>query len=87
MKLKSLVVLGALLVSGTQYSSAAYEVLDCSSDSVFGQNSCTQCFRGDAVSAGTDIGFLTDDFINGGTVPKIVYKEEQEMPEMISLAP
>jgi len=87
MKLKNIVVFAALILLGTQHASAAYEVLDCSSDPVFNQNSCTQCFRGDAVSEGTDIGFLTDDFLNDDVVSKIVYKEEQNMPNMISLAP
>jgi len=87
MKIAQTAALVALFAIGTQYSFAAYDVLDCSSDPVFGQNSCTQCFRGDAVSAGDDVGFLTDDFLNDGSVSKIVYKEEQNMPEMTSLAP
>lgn len=59
--------------------------IDCSSDSVFSQYSCTQCFDGWLKSEGSFIWLLSDDWENASGVSKIMYKEQQEMPELINL--
>ncbi len=74
-----------LLLATIQWASAAYPVVECSSDSVFTENSCNECFDGGAVSAGDNIGLLTDDLKNKKTGNIIVYKEEQTMPKMLPL--
>jgi hypothetical protein len=63
----------------------AYEVLDCSSDVVFDSNSCNQCFDGGTKVQGDYIGLLKDDWINATDSKRILYKEEQKMPSLISL--
>lgn len=85
MKFSKIFAVSVLFALSTGMSSAAYEVLDCSSDAVFGANSCTQCFDGGKIAAGDSVGFLTDDFVNNDTTSKIIYKEEQEMPKMLAL--
>jgi len=64
---------------------AAYEEVQCSTQGVFSDNSCSQCFLGGAKAVGDNIGLLKDDWINTSNVKKVIYKEEQEMPEMIAL--
>jgi len=77
----------ALIALSVQFTSAAYEEVECSTDSVFAENACSQCFTGGEVAAGDNIGLLTDDFVNNDSSAKLVFKEEQEMPEMIALSP
>lgn len=59
--------------------------IDCSTDSVFSQYSCTQCFDWWLKSQGSFIGLLSDDWENASWVSKIMYEEQQDMPEMINL--
>ncbi len=66
-------------------SFAAYEELDCSSDPVFSENSCNQCFNWWAKMQGDHLGLLSDLWINATDVSKILYKEEQVDPTMIAL--
>ena len=81
-KILSLLVVALMSIGSV---SAAYEEVQCSTQGVFSDNSCSQCFIGWAKSVGENIGLLTDDWINDTDVKKIIYKEEQEMPQMISL--
>lgn len=63
----------------------AYTEINCSSDQVFSENSCHQCFDGGKISVGSNISFLDDIWVNDTTVRKIMFKEEQTMPYMVSL--
>ena len=63
----------------------AYEALDCSSDVVFDSNYCDQCFDGGTKVQGDYIWLLKDDWINATDSKRILYKEEQKMPSLISL--
>lgn len=64
---------------------ADYEELDCASDVVFDANSCHQCFNGGKKTQGDYIGLLKDDWINATDAKRILYKEEQIMPTLVSL--
>lgn len=75
----------AIALMSLASAGAAYEEVECSTQWVFSENSCDQCFNGWTVAAGWNIGLLTDDWINQSGVNKIVYKEEQEMPQMVNL--
>lgn len=69
-------------------SASAYNTVKCDSDPVFSANSCNQCFVDSTARwEGSTIGFLKDDWINSSKYDKLMYKEEQEMPKMINLAP
>lgn len=65
---------------------AAYPEVQCSTDEVFAQNACTQCFDGGSISTGDSLGLLTDELLNETSGDIIVYTEEQEMPEMVNLS-
>lgn len=82
-KTLSLVALSLITVAST---SASYEEISCDTDSVFGQNSCDQCFTGGAKSAGDNIGFLSDLWVNNSGQDHLVLKDEQEMPKMVDLS-
>lgn len=63
----------------------AYTEVDCSSDSVFWQYSCNQCFDWGQIKTWENISFLDDVWVNDTTNRKIMYKEEQTMPVMNTL--
>ncbi len=86
MKITQLVATGtiALLTVSTTY--AEYPVISCSSDPAFSGNACNQCFDGWSIAAGESVGLLTDDLVNEKGNDIIIYKEEQIMPEMVSLS-
>ena len=83
---KKLLFIVSFLVITTP-SFAAYDVVDCSTDPVFSENSCNQCFTWWAKSEGDNIGFLQDVWKNVTDISKILYKEEQIDPSMINLDP
>lgn len=74
-----------VVVYMTSSSYAAYEVVSCNSDASFTANSCDQCFGGGTVVAGDNKGLLTDVWENNSDVSQILFKEEQDMPRIISL--
>ncbi|NVP17780.1 hypothetical protein HUU51_03615 [Candidatus Gracilibacteria bacterium] len=73
------------LISSISTVSAATTEIECSTDSVFAEYSCNQCFDGGEKSTGSFIGLLTDIWSNNSANDKIMYKEQQEMPEMVNL--
>lgn len=79
------IVLVALLSLIATSVNWAYTEIDCSSDSVFWQYSCNQCFDWGQVSNGANISFLDDLWVNDTTNRKIMYKEEQTLPVMNTL--
>lgn len=76
-----------ILLAITAQSFAAYDEIDCSTDPVFAENSCNQCFDWWNRVEGDFLGMLTDLWTNATDVKKILYKEEQTDPEMINLDP
>lgn len=63
----------------------AYTEVACSTDSVFEENSCNQCFDGGTQSTGNNIGLLSDSWVNSWEKSLILYKDEQDEPTMVSL--
>lgn len=63
----------------------AYDEVECSSNEIFSQNSCVQCFDWGSVSDGDTLWFLDDKWINNTTNEKLMYKEEIIYPVMNSL--
>jgi len=80
---KLLAILSLLVVSTSSLS--AYEEIECSTDTVFSEYSCNQCFTWESKSEWDLLGLLSDVWMNVTEVQKILYKEEQLDPEMISL--
>ena len=81
---KLLVSIIATVSIGFWYA-GAYNEIKCSSDPVFSQNSCAQCFDGWNKGPWSNIGFLSDDWINTSSNRMIMFKEEQTLPTMINL--
>lgn len=69
----------------TTSSYAALEVVTCDSDPSYVANSCDQCFSGWVVSQGDNKGLLTDVWENIGSGPQVLFKEEQDLPRIVSL--
>lgn len=82
--LLSVLTLSVLLVN-VSWSYAAYDVVSCGSSSVFSENSCDQCFSGWSVEVWENKGLLTDDWENATNTDQIMFKEEQEMPQILPL--
>jgi hypothetical protein len=80
-------ILSTLLVIAymTTSSYAAYDVVSCAASNAYAANSCDQCFDGGTVVAGDNKGLLTDVWENNATSAQILFKEEQEMPRIVSL--
>lgn len=74
-----------LVVFITTSSYAAYDVVSCDSDASYAANSCDQCFTGWSVSEWDNKGLLTDVWENIGTGPQVLFKEEQDLPRIVSL--
>jgi len=81
-KALSLWVLALLAVSGTN---AAYKEVSCSTDPLFEQYSCNQCFNWGEQSVGSNIWFLNDKWVNNNDNAQVLYKDEQDMPTMKSI--
>jgi len=73
---------GSLLVPTTF---AAYREVSCSSNAVYNQYACHQCFDGGSVVDGDQLGFLSDIWVNDTNLSKILYQEEQVTPKMHSI--
>jgi hypothetical protein len=64
---------------------SAYEEIDCSTDAIFESNTCGQCFDWGTKTGWDYIGLLKDDWVNSSNSSRILYKEEQKMPNMVNL--
>lgn len=62
-----------------------YSEVECSTDPSFEAYSCSQCFNGWTKAQWDNIGLLSDEWINSSSSDQLIYKEEQENPEMINL--
>ncbi len=82
--LKKILAIVSLLVVTTP-SFAAYEEIECSTDTVFSENSCNQCFDWGAKMQWDHLGLLSDLWMNVTDIAKLLYKEEQVDPEMVNL--
>lgn len=81
---KKLLAIISLLAIATP-SFAAYEEIECSTDTVFSENACNQCFDWGTKMQWDHLGLLSDLWMNVTDVAKILYKEEQVDPEMVNL--
>jgi len=82
--LKKLIAIISLFAIVTPWY-AAYEEIECSTDTVFSENSCNQCFDWGTKMQWDYLGLLSDLWMNVTDVAKILYKEEQVDPEMVNL--
>ncbi|MFK7780281.1 MAG: hypothetical protein QM490_03960 [Candidatus Gracilibacteria bacterium] len=82
---KLLVFISLLMITLPSFS--AYNEIECSTNPIFSENSCNQCFDGNSKIEGDHLGLLSDLWMNVTDVAKILYKEEQVDPEMVNLDP
>ena len=81
-------ILASLILVGLATTSSvfgAFDEIECSTDAVFAANSCSQCFTGWSQEQGANIGLLSDIWLNTGNTDQLVYKEEQDLPSIVSL--
>lgn len=62
-----------------------YASVACSSNALFGSNSCDQCFEGGSVKVGDSLTGLFDNWTNNTPNALTAYKEEQKMPNMVKV--
>lgn len=74
------------LLLNTVAVSAAYNTVDCSTDTIFSENSCNQCFDWWEKATWDNIGMMEDLWKNDSSSDRLIYKEEQEMPKMVNPA-
>jgi len=74
-----------LILSISYISASAYSEVECSTDATFSANSCNQCFDWWSKEVWSNIGFLSDVWVNTTNNDVLLYKEEQEMPSMVNL--
>lgn len=80
--LLSSLVSSLVIVSGV---SAAYDEVACSTDAVFGANSCDQCFTWGEKWMWANIGLMSDKWVNTSDMSQLLFKDEQDDPEMLPL--
>ena len=66
--------------------SFAYDSISCSSDVVFEENACGQCFDWWSKGQWEYVWLLSDDWINNTETQKLLFKEQQDFPRMVNLA-
>ena len=81
-KMISICILTAYM---TTSSYAAVTTVACDSNAAFAANSCDQCFSGGEAVEGDNKWLLSDDWTNASSNSQVLFKEEQDMPQMISL--
>lgn len=72
-------------VTATSTSLGEYKEVSCSSDAIFGQHTCDQCFTGKAVKTGERLTGLFDNWTNKTGNLLIAVKDEQKVPSMVSV--
>ena len=87
---KKIVASAIVLSSIVSYSvtnADTYKEISCSTDKVFSENSCDQCFEGWEKSENSTVGWLSDIWSNTTWVDSVMYPELQEadLPKMIGL--
>lgn len=84
--IKKVLISSMLLTSLAFFSTVnAYDEVDCSTDSVYTQNSCNQCFVGWEKAQDAYVWLLDDTWINSTSNDLIMYWEWQDMPFMLNL--
>lgn len=84
-KVFSVILLTMYFTVNISSTSAAYEEVLCEVNNAFADQSCTQCFDGGEVAQGDNKWLLTDIWENFTDSDHVLFKEEQEMPKIVSL--
>lgn len=72
------------VASAASTNKGEYTEVACTTDPVFAQNSCNQCFTGGSVKIGEKKTDLFDNWSNTTAGTLVAYKNEQKIPEMVS---
>lgn len=84
-RMKSFTAMMILSVFSLTSTYAAVDTVSCDSNPEFAANACDQCFSGGEVSVGDNKGLLSDVWENNSEGAQLLYKEEQDMPNMLAL--
>lgn len=82
---KILLAIAFAALTTQAYAWTTYPAVSCSSDAIFDQYSCNQCFNGWTVSVD---GFITDQvdiWVNNTATEKVLFKENQSNPVLYPL--
>ena len=83
--LRKMIASSIILTATASFAFAETVEIECSTDPVFAEYSCNQCFDGGAKWQGEYIWLMTDVWVNTSANQKLLYKEIQKMPEMHNL--
>ena len=87
MNTKGLLGIVLLLVTTQAFAAVGdYKETACTAE-YFTANNCSACFDGKALSNGDQVNGLYDTWTNKNANEQLIYKDEQAMPEMVSLSP
>jgi len=79
------IIIAFTIIMMNFYVAKAYNEIDCSTDTVFADNFCNQCFDWWTKDTNEKITLLDDTWINSSSNDRIMYKEEQDFPFMLNL--
>lgn len=86
LNIKSLIGIVLLLVTTQAFAAVGdYKEVACSAE-YFTANSCAACFEGTTLATGDQINGLYDTWTNKNANEQLIYRDEQTLPEMISLS-
>jgi len=85
MKKILLSTVAVLAFVSTSVAWAAYSEISCSTDAVFSENSCTQCFDWGSKAEWDQLGLLTDIWSNGTSKPMYMLKAENELTNSVRM--
>lgn len=75
----SSVVLASLVSGASNTFADTYEEISCSTDPVFAENSCNQCFNGWEKAQNSTVGWLSDLWVNSTSAGQILFKEVNDI--------
>jgi hypothetical protein len=75
----------SVLFSSSVFAADGYKEIQCSTNPVFWENQCTQCFEGGVVEEWKDIWLLSDLWSNGTSKAMYMLKEENELTDAVKM--
>ncbi len=84
--MKKVILTGIILaLSSSVVNAWEYKEVSCSSNPLFGQYECSQCFDGWSLEEGKNLGLLTDVWSNGTSSSMYMLKGENELDSAVKM--
>lgn len=83
--MKKVLLSSMIVLALVSTASAGYSEVSCGTDSVFAENSCTQCFDGGVKAEWVNLGLLTDVWSNGTSKVMYMLKWENWLSDSVRM--